>query len=303
VSELDEKYRYVCSAMTERYPVLASVWNSALDRFGSEWLVEFLRNLETVYGGIGEGVSPSLLDAMDGYAEFANDSMRNQVYFEKHGHYRATSYSEAVNDFYLNEEHMTRRYLPGMYLSHLLWPQHFHMLRSFKTVILPRFRSASLFFEVGVGCGMYSKVMLENLPQIRGVGLDISQYALDFTMEVLRRFGLSSRYRVAKHDISEGFDEACDVLICQEVLEHLEDPGLFCKWLFRLIRPGGHAYVTAALNAAHSDHIYLFHKPAEVESLLREVGFQPVHAEEEFAPGNKPRHITPSLAGFLCLRP
>ena len=70
-----------------------------------------------------------LCDAMEGYgyAEFANDSMRNQVYYEKHGRYRASSYEQARRDYYLNEEHMTRCYLPGMYLPHLLWPRHNHI--------------------------------------------------------------------------------------------------------------------------------------------------------------------------------
>jgi hypothetical protein len=69
-----------------------------------------------------------------------------------------------------------------------------------------------------------------------------------------------------------------------------------------MVKPGGHAYITAALNAAHSDHIYLFRNPAELEDMLRAAGFQPVHSQEEFAYGVKPRHVSPSLAGFFCER-
>jgi len=87
------------------------------------------------------------------------------------------------------------------------------------------------------------------------------------------------------------------------VLEHLERPGEFCCWLRDLVKPGGHAYITAALNAAHSDHIYLFREPAELEAMLRSAGFQPLHSQEECAPGGKPRRLTPSLSGFFCQRP
>ena len=87
------------------------------------------------------------------------------------------------------------------------------------------------------------------------------------------------------------------------MLEHLENPAEFCTWLYAMVRPGGHAYITAALNAAHSDHIYLFHTPAELEDMLRAAGFQPLHLQEECAAGFKPRNTTPSLAGYFCQRP
>jgi SAM-dependent methyltransferase len=297
------KWEVLSAEVGRRYPVLASVWLNAPARFGDAWIPEFVRNTEALYGEIGHPLSVPLGDALDGYAEFANDSMRNQVFYEKHGRYRATNYDDVRRTCYFDEEHMTRRYLPGMWLSHHLWPQHFHMLRGFETGILPRVRHASLFFEVGVGCGMYSKRTLELLPDIRGVGFDISRFALRYTERVMDAFGVRERYTLEERDIRHGFATPCDFLICQEVLEHLETPAKFCTWLFGLVRPGGHAYITAALNAAHSDHIHLFRTPAELEDMLRAAGFQPVHSQEECATGTKPRHLTPSLSAFFCQRP
>jgi SAM-dependent methyltransferase len=298
-----DKWELLTTAMTRRYPVLASVWLNAPGRFGEHWTSEFVRNTEALYGEVTPTLSSSLEEALDGYAEFANDSMRNQVFYEKFGRYRATSYDEVRRACYDDQHHMTIRYLPGMWLSHYLWPQHYHMLRGFETGLLPRVRSAELFFEIGVGCGMYSKRTLELLPAIRGVGFDISSFALEYTGRVLKAFGVGDRYTLEQRDIGEGYHTACDFLICQEVLEHLERPDEFCRWLRDLVRPGGHAYITAALNAAHSDHIYLFREPAELEGMLRSAGFQPLHSQEECAPGIKPRRLTPSLSGFFCQRP
>lgn len=298
-----EKYQLICQLVRARYPVLASVWELAHERYGENWLQEFIRNIEVVYGEIRPGSEERMQDALDGYAEFCYDSTRNQVFYEKHGHYKASNYEEVKKECYLNEDHMTRCYLPGMYLSHLLWPQHFNMLRGFRGSILPRAAAAGLFFEVGVGCGMYSKVMLESLPGIRGVGFDISQYSLDFTKNIADQFGYGDRYSIVNRDISLGYSEACDFLICQETLEHLENPDEFICWLYDLIKPGGSAYITAALNAAHSDHIYHFRDPLQLEQMLRAVGFQPGTLQEEFAPGSKPRLKTPSLAGYYCERP
>ncbi len=298
-----EKWQALCAEMLRTYPVLASVFTEAPARFGKGWAGEAVPNIEAMYGSITEPLSKRLLQALDGYAEFANDSMRSQVFYERNGRYRASNYEEVRQQCYLNEEHMTQRYLPGMWLTHFIWPQHYHMLKGFITGLLPRLSNCRTFFEVGVGCGMYSKVTLETIPHSSGVGFDISQFSLDYTGQVMAAFGLQQRYQLEQRDVREGYEISCDFLICQEVLEHLENPAEFCRWLFNLVRPGGHAYITAALNAAHSDHIYLFHSPADLEEMVRAAGFQPLHLQEECAAGFKPRRITPSLCGYFCQRP
>lgn len=298
-----EKWNVLCAAMQQRYPVLASVWTEAPKRFGPDWANEAVPSLESAYGEVTETLSDTLSEMLDGYAEFCNDSMRNQVFFEKNGRYKASNYAEVARDMYHNEEHMNRRYLPGMFTSHYVWPQHYHMAKGFKDLLLPRLRDTKVFYEVGVGCGVYSKLTLQHIPGSRGVGFDISQFALDYTQWMLGRFDLADRFKTVNLDISRGYAEKCDFMICQEVLEHLENPAEFCTWLFDMVRPGGYAYITAAFNAAHSDHIYLFRKPDELEDMVRAAGFQPLHSQEEFAPGRKPRNITPSLAGFFCQRP
>ena len=298
-----EKWQLLCDEMLATYPVLASVFTEAPVRFGGGWVDEAIPNIEALYGTICAPLSSELLGALEGYAEFANDSMRNQIFFERSGRYRATSYQEVREQCYLNEEHMTRRYLPGMWLTHYIWPQHYHMLKDFVASLLPRVVDCRLFFEVGVGCGMYSKTTLQALPCAHGIGFDISQFSLDYTARAIRSFGMGERYSTENRDISQGYSRRADFLICQEVLEHLENPGEFCGWLYRLVRPGGFAYITAALNAAHSDHIYLIRDPVELEAFVRGAGFQPLQLHEEFAPGFKPRRITPSLCGFFCQRP
>src|SRR5207249_4308618 len=114
---------------------LASVWSQAPGRFGPEWSSECVSSLETVYGEVTHPLPVGLLDVMDGYAEFATDAMRNQVYYENTGRYQASSYEEVARNCYHNEEHMTLRYLPGMFLSHYVWPQHYHMQKGFRSTL------------------------------------------------------------------------------------------------------------------------------------------------------------------------
>jgi len=297
-----QKYLHICGLIDKTYPILAPTWQSAYERFGDEWLNQFIGNVENIFGEVDEsGDQNGLMDALDGYAEFCNDSLRNQSYFEKHKKYKASNYSECVSDYYNNADHMNRCYLPGMWISHYIWPQHYNMLAGFMAGALRRAKQQTeVFFEVGVGCGMYSKVVLEHLPSARGVGFDISEHSLNFTKNMVDRFGYGDRYKIEQRDISHGYSEQCDFMICQEVLEHLENPAEFCTWLYNMVKPGGFAYITAALNAAHSDHIFLIRDPLELEEMIRDAGFQPMGLQEEFAAGKKPREITPSLAGYFC---
>src|SRR5262245_45580125 len=194
----EKKYVAICDLLEATYPILAPTWRSAYERFGREWLDQFIANVETIFGPIERGKNESgLMDAIDGYAEFCNDSLRNQSYFEKHGRYKASSYAECLESFYHNEDHMTRCYLPGMWISHYVWPQHYNMLVGFQSGALRRVgRSTRLFFEVGVGCGMYSKVVLDHLPDARGVGFDISEHSLNFSKKMADLFGHGSRYKI-----------------------------------------------------------------------------------------------------------
>lgn len=298
-----EKWKIICSEVHRSYPVLATPFISAEKRFGPRWVDEAVPAIEGLYGTITDPLSDRLKVAVGCYAEFANDSMRHQVMYERTGKYRASNYEEVRAALYDNADHMTQNYLPGMWFSHFVWPQHYFSLLGFTDCVLPRIEDNGVFFEVGVGCGMYSKVTMDYKPGMRGIGFDISQHSLDYTGQVMQSFGYGPQYKLENRDVRHGYKVKADFLICQEVLEHLENPAEFCRWLYDMIRPGGQAFITAALNAGHSDHIFLIHHPLEVENMLTDAGFHILRMQEETAPGSKPRNLTPSLAGFLCSKP
>ena len=239
---------------------------------------------------------------MEGYAEFCTEALRAQVFFEKHGHYKASNYQEVLKECYHSSDYMEKRYLPGQYLSHSIWPHHQRMLRHFTEVLLPKISGdVALFYEIGVGCGMYSQKTLQALPAVRGIGYDISDYALKFTYRVLQAHGLADRYEIRNQDIiSNPIEQKADFIICQEVLEHLEDPQAFIHGLFAAARPGGWAYITAAINAAHTDHIYLYRSPDEVSAQITQAGWEILDTQIECNYPEKPVEFRPTIAGFLA---
>src|SRR5207248_1720568 len=139
---------------------------------------------------------------------------------------------------------------------HYLWPHHYHQSRFFDMAfVAPLQRQAAVrFAEVGIGTGLYSRRLLQQVPDARGIGFDISPSSQAFTQVHLDAFGLGNRYDVVLRDVVAEPMTPCEWLVCVEVLEHLEDPVAFLRTLRAALLPGGRAFITAALNAPHVDH-------------------------------------------------
>ena len=239
--------------------------------FGDTWATEFEQVVSAMFPN-----PEDLAAAIKGYANFAMQSMRLQAVFERELQYKLKSHEQAASEVYFNEEHMLQEYLPGLLLSHFLWPHHYRQLQFFYTAFVQAMQvaGATSFMEVGIGTGLYSSLILRKLPQIVGIGVDISPSSKAFTEILMKTLKVANRYQVELCDITARPVAAkAEWLVCVEVLEHLDDPVAFLHGLRRNLAPGGRAFITAALNAAHADHIYLYRNANEVLKQLVDVGF------------------------------
>ena len=239
--------------------------------FGAPWADQFEPVVNALFP-----TEEAITAAVKGYAGFAMQSMRLQAVFEREREYKAKTHEQASSEVYFNEAHMMQEYLPGLLLSHFLWPHHYRQLQFFDSAFVSAMRQAGAasFMEVGIGTGLYSGLLLRHLPQIKGIGLDISPSSKRFTETQLEALGVGDRYRVELRDVTaEPLEPKADWLVCVEVLEHLDDPVAFLRGLRRNMAPGAKAFITAALNAAHADHIYLYRNGDEVLAHLLEAGF------------------------------
>jgi len=239
--------------------------------FGESWAEEF----EPVIQALFPGRQP-VMSAAKGYAAFAMQSMRLQAVFERDRLYKAKTHDQASIEVYFNARHMMEEYLPGLLLSHFLWPHHFRQLQFFDSAFVQAMRvaGANSFMEVGVGTGLYSSFLLRKLPEIYGRGMDISPSSKQFTELQMNAFDIGNRYQVELRDVTvHPVERKSDWLVCVEVLEHLDDPVTFLRGLRRNMSDNSKAFITAALNAAHADHIYLYRSPDEVLAQLDEAGF------------------------------
>jgi SAM-dependent methyltransferase len=239
--------------------------------FGEAWADQFEQVLSALFPN-----PDSLLSAVKGYATFCIQSMRLQAVFERELKYKVKTYHQASSEVYFNEQYMTQEYLPGLLLSHFLWPHHYRQLQFFENAFIQSMRvsGATSFVEVGVGTGIYSSWVLSKLSNVSGVGFDISPSSQTFTEAHIRSLRLANRYHVELRDITKApLEIGAEWLICVEVLEHLDDPLVFLRGLRRNMATGARAFITAALNAAHADHIYLYRNNNEVLAHLVEAGF------------------------------
>lgn len=242
----------------------------AFNRFGHEWANDFEDGLATLCPD-----EANLTAAAKGYSAFAFDSMRRQKLFEFAREYPHKTYAQAAGETYFNAEHMMREYLPGLLLSHFLWPHHYRQLQFFDMAFAGAMRLSEQqqFAEVGVGTAVYSRRLLARLPDSTGNGYDISPSSCHFAQRQIKALGAQARYSIFEQDVIAEPIPTVPWMVCVEVLEHLEQPVEFLRSIRSALAPGGKAFITAALNSAHADHIYLYRNSEEVWEHLRAAGF------------------------------
>jgi SAM-dependent methyltransferase len=279
----------------------APLIDRAIEAFGINWVKDFDLLLKSLFDS-----KAKLEYAASGYSSFAINSMRYQKAFERDLVYPKQTYAEAAEKVYHNHEYMMKEYLPGLLLSHFLWPHHYRQLLFFHNAfILPMsLAEKPTFVEVGIGTTIYSRRVLNAIPSAFGRGYDISRSSCEFAIEHIKSIGSTGRYSVYKKDVLLEAVSAAPWLICVEVLEHLEDPVDFLRGLYQMLEPGGRGFISAAINSGHADHIYLYRGVEEVQEHLIEAGFliEQGFMARAFAPPKEGVPV-PEAAAFIAKRP
>jgi SAM-dependent methyltransferase len=196
--------------------------------------------------------------------------MQQKLEASAEARYQCASFEEGRRDVYDNPEVMEGYYLDGLYLSLVLWPNHYRMLRYFLDQFMPWLPAQGRFLELPVGSGSYAVYGLLQKPGWTGLGLDISASALAYSRRLARHWGLD-RLRI---EFGEGHktlpleEGAFDAVITGELLEHLDDPASFLRECVRVTKPGGFLFVTTAIYAASIDHVFMFEDVESVNKMI-----------------------------------
>jgi SAM-dependent methyltransferase len=209
------------------------------------------------------------------YNTIVQDTLREQVYFQRHGRYRHSTYADVAGSVYQNDDYM-QLYMYGLALTAYLWPNHRAIHRYF-TERLPR-ASGGAYLEIGPGHGIYFLSAMRLSAYRAFEAVDISPTSVAQTRDLVGSgyFGAFSNYRVAHGDfLADGaLVPGYAAIVMGEVLEHVEEPQRFMRRIRDLAAPGAFVFITTAINAPAVDHIYLFRSPAEVRSLCEDAGLE-----------------------------
>jgi SAM-dependent methyltransferase len=286
------------AAMGSIAPFMLPSLKRQRDTFGDEWVQQFGTTLSRLVATSDE----RLTSAVRGYVNFALDGMRLQKKFEKKLEYENKSYLDASNAVYQNKDYMFGMYLPGILLSHYLWPHHYRQFQFYQRSFLPSFASAPVaeFCDIGPGTGFYSRQLLTASPRAEGWAFDMSPSSLEYSATQLAAFGVAGRWHEEIRDIVlDTPARQWPFLVCIEVLEHLEDPLAFLKALRKMLMPGGRGLISAAVTAPNEDHIYLYNSGFEVRTQIEEAGFVVLDSQEDRAYTPKGSEPVPINAAFV----
>lgn len=204
---------------------------------------------------------------------------REQLYFARTGNYRNSDFSVVEAEIYSNPAYMSR-YVRGILLSQLLWPNHARAFQDFVENFLPAIPPNSRYLEVGPGHGLYLYVASEE-PNISSLtAWDISQSSIAQTNQSLAALGCNRAVSLEERDVTrpQNLDRVFDAIVISEVLEHLPDPQQTMSMLSSLLSDSGILFVNVPINSPAPDHIFLWRTEAELIELFLETGLRPIRS-------------------------
>lgn len=236
-----------------------------------------------------------------GYRHFTAEVSRSQMIYERSGAYPHSSYQEVFEKVYNNNDYMDL-YHWGVYVSTFAWEHHLLLYQFFKEYFLKSLPEQPLHgLDLGSGSGVWSLLSCVHRPDVSMIGIDISERSVSLATSLIKNTNYANQIAIQRDDaLTFKGTKSYDFGISCFLFEHLEDPGQLLRNLSENIRPGGYAFLTAALTASEIDHIYEVTRESEVVVLAEDAGFRLVAALSS-APQDYPRKFTylPRSCGFV----
>ncbi len=255
------------SALKFLHDPVAGMRSPAYDSWADRHIARLARHLD------GSGLD--LSDAVEAFVAMTFDVIEMQQEFYRSGRFSMDIHGGSL---YSDEEIMGRRYLLGLYLAQVLWPNHHSKISFFERELVASVRSGVRVLDVGCGPGTYGLAIGRAVRCEELTMLDISPLS-----EPLVR-GLTAADPVigpAAVDVVIGdFLElplqtaGYDVVLFSEIVEHLVDPEAGMRRLAEITAPNGSVFFSTATNSAFYDHTIVFADLDEIRDLVNRHGFE-----------------------------
>ena len=210
----------------------------------------------------------------DCYTKLCKDMLREQIKFRKTGRYSATSFAEVAQRVYHSEAEMETM-VYGLAISQFLWRNHYGLFDFFIDTItrLDQCKKVSSYLEIGPGHGLHLVESIRRFKDAHFDVVDISAISLALSQKVIKQFAPGHDVHFHLKDVCEFSGAATyDLVVINEVLEHLEDPPSMMRTIAGLIGDEGFVFLTTCANAPSIDHIYLYDSVEAMQAQIAEAG-------------------------------
>jgi SAM-dependent methyltransferase len=217
-------------------------------------------------------------DAIEAFVEMTFDVMRMQDRYFRTGQFDAGADVATDGALYVDDDLMGRRYLLGLYLAQVFWPNHLEKLEYFEREVVGGATTGMRVLEIGSGPGTYGLAIGRAVECSMLVLNDISPLSIDLIQRIaavdpVRRPATLSFSTSDFLELDTSTLGSFDLVLFSEIVEHLRDPALGMSKLESLLAPGATVFFATATNAAFYDHTIIFHDIDEIEALLGRHGF------------------------------
>lgn len=208
----------------------------------------------------------------ESYGVIVRDTFKEQLYFQRHGHYRFSSYTEVADSVYMNDQYMNL-YMHGLALTSYLWINHVALRRYYEESIKARGKGS--YLEIGPGHGYYFMQAMKLSSCNDFLGVDLSPTSIRLSEDVISsgRFGDFNNYQLLEANFLEWEShQKYDYVVMSEVLEHVEEPLSFLLKIADCLSDNGTAFITTCINAPAIDHIFLFDSVESITEMIENAG-------------------------------
>jgi 2-polyprenyl-3-methyl-5-hydroxy-6-metoxy-1,4-benzoquinol methylase len=199
-----------------------------------------------------------------------------EIFFQREGRYRLSTFEEANREVYANAPLM-KRYMDGLFVSDALWVNHASAMNDFARIHLPSLAAGGAHLEIGPGHGMLL-YLADRYGAFDSLSAwDVSATSIEHTRHVLELLGRADRVALSLQDMYapqalEANRGRFDAIVLSEVLEHLERPREAIDIIRELLAPGGSVWINVPANGPAPDHLYLLRSPQEAADLVAAAG-------------------------------